>query len=180
MQYRNETLNEELALIGRYSDARNIPAAQDSLADVPSTTKQGVKKPVYMTRDSDVVRPSLLTSLRGPTADRKHDSHPRLQGAAAMSACVPPTSSSLASSSVLSASMHVTTAPSSPLASLGASLPAPGAVNGVVPSSPAPALNFSKIPLDVTGHGGISLLEERRVEKERRATMETGQDRPAI
>jgi hypothetical protein len=58
MQYRNETLNEELALIGRYSDARNIPqpSAQDALADVPSMTKQGVKKPVFMTRDSDVVR----------------------------------------------------------------------------------------------------------------------------
>jgi hypothetical protein len=91
-----------------------------------------------------------------------------------MSACAPPTSSSLASSSVLSASMHNATAPSSPSVPNGSTLPAQAAVNGVVPSSPAPALNFPKIPLDVTGHGGISLLEERR------ATMETGQDRPVV
>lgn len=89
-----------------------------------------------------------------------------------MSACAP-ASSSMASSSVLSASMHA--APDSPAAHVGQTAAAP--------TSPSPALHFPKLALDVTGHGGISLLEERRVEKEkkeRRATMEADQERPVV
>lgn len=84
-----------------------------------------------------------------------------------MAAAAPP-SSSVASSSHLSSVMgQRAPSVSTPLA------------NG---ASAAPVTSFPKVALDVTGHGGISLLEERRVEKEkgRRMTMEADQERPTV
>lgn len=65
MQYRAETLNDELALIGRYS---NVPPPQEHavVADAPSVGQQGVKKPIYLHNDSDVVRSPLPFSRLGP------------------------------------------------------------------------------------------------------------------